>query len=78
MNDFFTLEFFHTAGFIAQIFGHGSSLIPVAGDQREDVGKDLAVGGVGTAIAQRRHGNLIFGNPVQDTVGDAGRERLYQ
>jgi hypothetical protein len=78
VDDLFSFELVHAAVFIAEIFDHRCGLVPVAGDERENIGEDLAVGGVRAAVADHRHRDFVGGEAVKHAVGDAGGQRFDQ
>src|SRR5439155_265010 len=76
VDDLLALQLVHPAFLHADELDLGGVLRPVGRDQREDVREYAAVGGIGAAVAQRDHRDLVGGRFLDQRVGDAGGQRM--
>ena len=77
VGDLLALQAPHAAFLHPDVLDLRRVLAPVVGHQGEDVGEDLAVGGVGAPVSHRDERDLVGGGPLDEPVGDAGGERMH-
>ena len=76
VGDLLALQVLHAALLHAHELDLRRVLAPVVGHQREHVGEDLAVRGIGAPVAHRDDRNLVDGRALDEAVGDAGAQRV--
>ena len=76
VGDLLALQVLHAAFLHAHELDLRRVLAPVVGHQREHVGEDLAVRGIGAPVTHRDDRNLVDGGPLDEAVGDAGAQRV--
>ena len=78
MNDLLAFEIRLASFLLRDVLDHRRGLAPVGRDHREYPWEHRAVGGVGAAIANGNHRNLVCGDAIDQAIGNAGRKRLHQ
>ena len=75
-HDLLALQVVDPALARGQIVDDARGLAVRVEQQREDIGEDAAVGGIGAAVVDRDQRHLVGGDPVDHRVGDADAERV--